>query len=46
VFSQGERAKDREALATKERRRKSGDCVEKVDVLTWRELARRLKGRR
>ena len=43
---QGERANDREALATKARRRKSGDGAGKVDALTWGGLALRLKGRR
>ena len=43
---QGERASDREALATKGMRRRSGDCAVKVVVLTWGDLALRLKGRR
>ena len=44
--SQGERAMDREALATKGRRRKSGDGAAKATALTWGGLASRLKGRR
>jgi hypothetical protein len=44
--SQGERAKHREALATKGGRRKRGDRAAKVRVLTWGGLALRLKGRR
>jgi hypothetical protein len=43
---QGERANDREALATKAWRRKSGDGAGKVEALTWGGLALRLKGRR
>jgi hypothetical protein len=43
---QGERASDREALATKGRRRKSGGWAGKVRALTWGDLASRLKGRR
>jgi hypothetical protein len=43
---QGERAKDREALATKGRRRRSGDRAVKAAVLTWGDLGLRLKGRR
>jgi hypothetical protein len=43
---QGERAHDREALATKGRRRKSGDRAAKAMVLTWGDLGLRLKGRR
>ena len=43
---QGERAKDREALVVKGRRRKSGGRVEKGGVLTWGALALCLKGRR
>ena len=42
----GERANDREAPMTKTRRRRSGGRVWKVDVLTWGDLALRLKGRR
>ena len=40
----GERAKDREAPATKGKRRRSGDGAGKVTVLTWGDLALRLKG--
>ncbi len=43
---QGERASDREALATKGRRRRSGGCAGKVTTLTWGDLASCLKGRR
>lgn len=43
---QGERAKDREALATKGRRRKSGDRAVKATALIWGDLGSRLKGRR
>jgi hypothetical protein len=43
---QGERANDREALVAKGRRRKSGGRVGKARVLTWGDLALRLKGRR
>ena len=43
---QGERASDREALVTKVRRRKSGGRAVKASVLTWGDLASRLKGRR
>jgi hypothetical protein len=46
VADQGERATDREALATKGERRRSGDCAGKVIVLTWGGLALCLKGRR
>jgi hypothetical protein len=35
----GERANDREAPATKGRRRKSGDCAAKVLGITWGGLA-------
>ena len=45
-MDQGERATDREALATKGRRRKSGGCAEKGIVLIRGDLALRLKGRR
>ena len=41
----GERAHDREAPATKGRRRRSGGRAPKADVLTWGDLALRLKGR-
>ena len=43
---QGERANDREALVIKAKRRRSGGCAEKECVLTWGDLALRLKGRR
>ena len=43
---QGERAKDREALVIKGRRRKSGGRAVKDRVLTWGDLALCLKGRR
>jgi len=43
---QGERANDREALATKGRQRKSGGWAGKVRALTWGDLALGLKGRR
>jgi hypothetical protein len=43
---QGERAKNREALVTKGRWRKSGGRAAKECVLTWGDLALRLKGRR
>ena len=43
---QGERAKNREALVTKARRRRCGGCAMKVCVLTWGDLASCLKGRR
>lgn len=43
---QGDRAEDREPLMVKGRRRKSGGRVEKRGVLTWGDLALRLKGRR
>jgi hypothetical protein len=43
---QGERANDREALVIKAKRRKSGGCAMKECVLTWGDLALRLKGRR
>ena len=46
VAEQGERARDREALVIKARRRKSGGCAAKECVLTWGDLALRLKGRR
>jgi len=41
---QGERANDREALVIKAKRRKSGGCAMKECVLTWGDLALRLKG--
>ena len=43
---QGERAMTRKALVTKARRRKCDGCAMKVCVLTWGDLALRLKGRR
>jgi hypothetical protein len=42
----GERANDREAPMTKARRRKSGGRAVKDSVLTWGDLALRLKRRR
>jgi hypothetical protein len=36
--AQGERADDREALATKGQRRRSGDRAVKATVLTWGDL--------
>jgi hypothetical protein len=41
---QGERATDREALATKGKRRRSGGCATKATVLIRGGLALRLKG--
>ena len=43
---QGERAKNREALVAKSKRRKSGGCAVKECVLTRGDLASCLKGRR
>ena len=43
---QGEWARNREALVIKAKWRKSGGCAEKECVLTWGDLASRLKGRR
>lgn len=43
---QGERARGREALVAKAKRRKSGGCAVKECVLTRGDLALRLKGRR
>ncbi len=43
---QGELAKSSEALVVKCRWRKSGGCTGKDRVLTWGDLALRLKGRR
>lgn len=43
---QGERAKNREALVVKAKRRRSGGCAGKECVLTWGDLALCLKGRR
>lgn len=44
AVDQGERAKDREAVVTKDRWRKSGGCAVKECVLTWGDLALHLKG--
>lgn len=46
VVDQGELARDSEALVVKGRWRKSGGCAVKDRVLTWGDLALRLKGRR
>ena len=46
VGVQGERASDREALATKGRRRRSGDRAAMATALTWGDLGSCLKGRR
>jgi hypothetical protein len=46
VAEQGERANYREALVVKAKRRRSGGCAVKECVLTWGDLALRLKGRR
>jgi hypothetical protein len=46
VADQGERAHRREALVVKEKLRRSGGCAVKDRVLTWGDLALRLKGRR
>jgi hypothetical protein len=46
AVEQGERARNREALVIKARRRKSGGCAVKECVLTWGDLASCLKGRR
>jgi hypothetical protein len=43
---QGKRARDREALVTKARRRRSGGRAVKECDLTWGDLALCLKGRR
>jgi hypothetical protein len=43
---QGEQACDCEALVVKAKWRKWGDCAVKDRVLTWGDLALRLKGRR
>jgi hypothetical protein len=43
---QGERARDREALVTKGKRRRSGGRAVKECVLIWGDLALCLKGRR
>ncbi len=42
----GEQASDCEAPVVEARRRKSGGCAGKDRVLTWGDLALRLKGRR
>ena len=42
---QGERAENREALVIKAKWRKCGGCAAKECVLTWGDLALRLKGR-
>jgi hypothetical protein len=44
VAEQGERARFREALVIKAKRRKSGGCAGKECVLTRGDLASRLKG--
>jgi hypothetical protein len=46
VAEQGERARNREALVAKAKRRKFGGCAVKECVLTWGGLALCLKGRR
>ena len=46
VAEQGERARFREALVIKAKRRKSGGCAVKECVLTRGDLASCLKGRR
>ena len=46
VADQGERARNREALVTKGKRRRSGGRAVKECVLTWGDLALWLKGRR
>ena len=46
VVSQGERAGIREALVTKGMWRRSSGCAGTESVLTWGDLALRLKGRR
>jgi hypothetical protein len=46
VAKQGERARFREALVIKAKRRKSGGCAAKECVLTRGDLALWLKGRR
>jgi len=46
VAKQGEWATNHEALVIKARRRKSGGCAVKECVLTWGDLALRLKGQR
>jgi hypothetical protein len=44
VADQGERARNRDALVIKGKRRKSGGRAVKECVLTWGDLALRLKG--
>lgn len=44
--ARGEQARDCEAAMDKGQRRKFSGCAEKVGVLTWGDLATRLKGRR
>ena len=46
VAEQDERARNREVLVVKAKRRKSGGCAGKECVLTWGDLASCLKGRR
>lgn len=46
VAEQGERARNRKALVIKARRRRSGGCAAKECVLTWGDLALRVKARR
>jgi hypothetical protein len=46
VAEQGERAKNREALVIKSKRRRSGGCAVKECVLTWGDFASCLKGQR
>ena len=46
AVDQGERARNREALVTKGKRRRSGGRAVKECVLTWGDLALCLKGRR
>jgi hypothetical protein len=46
VLRQGERAPNREALATKDGGRRPGNRAAKETILTWGGLASRLKGRR
>ena len=46
IVERGERANDREAPMANARRCRSAGRVSKVGVLTWGDLASRLKGRR
>ena len=46
VAEQGERARNREALVIKARRRRSGGCAAKECALTRGDLASRVKARR